>query len=205
MRLFTGIGRDQFRLCDAQIEDGWMCNAVLARLREEHGRFELLFAETERQCAAIEVRDEMAVLTLTAIAWYFTDGTQKKAHQALENRLAELVLEHVLGFAQDIYDVDKDHQTSRKRATAFADSLKTLAGDPIGAQKGMVRTARAFIGHERGHFMSEEEILFPYALRYLTPGESAELQRQSEAQHWDVIDHPEHAPILRTLLRSERA
>jgi hemerythrin-like domain-containing protein len=179
-----------------------MCNGVLVRLREEHERFEQLFAETERLCTAIEVRGEIGVLSMKAIAWYFTEGAQNTLHQALEDRLSNIVLEHVPGFALDIYDLHQDHQKSRKWAAAFANALDALTDDPYEAQKSVVRTARAYIGHERVHYMSEEEILFPYAQRHLTPGEWAELRRQSEER--DVIVHPEHAAILRTILRYER-
>jgi len=135
-----------------------MCNEVLTRLRDDHGRFERLFVEIENQCAATENGAPVNATYLSAIVAYLREYALR-LHHALEDAIFAKLLEKQPHFLE-IYDLAEDHRACRREFEAFA-----LAAIPV--DDNFTDLARSYVGNERAHFIAEEEVFFPYAQRLL--------------------------------------
>jgi len=145
-----------------------MCNILQGRLKDDHHRFECLFAELERQCAAKEELRPVQWPKVHAIVNYLGCGALL-FHHALEDAIYAKLLERQPRF-RDIYDMAEDHRQSWREFERFAAAVSV-------AREDLVDVTRSFVGNERGHFISEEEIFFPYALRSLRDEDWESLER----------------------------
>jgi hemerythrin-like domain-containing protein len=156
-----------------------MCDILLGRLKDDHRRLEHLFLELERQCAAKEGGRPIDLLVLRAIVDYLGDGALL-FHHALEDAIyMELV--HTLPRFREIYDLAEDHRASWREF----ERLKTAVSGP---GEELVEAIRSFIGNERGHFISEEEIFFPYARAFVRNEDWLRLERSAPAAELLSVD-----------------
>jgi len=137
-----------------------MCNPVLARLREEHVRFERFFQAIEQECSRAESGGEVDRRRLAAISTYLGEGTLPR-HHTLEDAMYLSFTRMMPSFRQDVYDLPEDHEASKREFKIFQKALATM-------DTRFPEAARSFVANERGHFISEEEILFPFAAKTLT-------------------------------------
>lgn len=145
-----------------------MCHRVLTRLRDDHGRFELLFSTIERECDADEAGQTINHGRLKAIAAYF--GTRAlPLHHAIEDAIFTHLLGYFPSFREEIYDLLDDHIQSKREFDGFLVAVETVT-------QNFVEAARSFVANERGHFISEEEVFFPYAEKTLT------------TEEWDAVE-----------------
>lgn len=149
-----------------------MCNLLLTRLKQDHRRFECLFAELERQCNAKGAGGLLDPQILHAIAKYLGDGALL-FHHALEDAIYAKLLQNRPRF-REIYDLSADHRQSWREFEWFGSAVAGSIDEPVEA-------TRSFIGNERGHFISEEEIFFPEAAKHLQPEDWRSLERSVPA------------------------
>lgn len=148
-----------------------MCNLLLDRLKQDHKRFECLFKELERQCDG-KGSGLLDPQTLYAIAKYFGGGALL-FHHALEDAIYAKLLQNQPRF-REIYDLAADHRQSWCEFEWFGAAVSESKEDPVEA-------TRSFIGNERGHFISEEEIFFPQAAKCLRSEDWESLERSVPA------------------------
>ena len=149
-----------------------MCDILRGRLIDDHRRLECLFVELERQCKAKEECRPIDLPILQSIAHYLGDGALL-FHHALEDAIYAKLLHNHPRF-REIYDLAEDHRQSWREFERF---LAAVAG----AGEGLAEATRSFIGNERGHFISEEEIFLPYAAKFLTREDWQSLERSVPA------------------------
>jgi len=135
-----------------------MCD-ILMRLREDHVRFERLFRAIEYECSNLERGAVYNHLRLTEAAAYL--HCQMPAHHALEEDIFVQIVKMLPTFCEDIYDLLKDHQVSKLMFKSLARAVSLNDGNIAGC-------AGLFITNERAHFIAEEEIIFPHAVKYLS-------------------------------------
>lgn len=176
-----------------------MTSPVLTHLREDHGRFERLFAEVERQCAALEGGATADVARLRAIAWYFVEYGCRR-HNAAENTIFFVLVGRLPTYGRDIYDLVADHRMSSAQAERFAEAVATLKEATQETNGAFVVFARGYVGNERGHFISEEELFFPYAERHIERTQWDEIEKQHGEQWAFVPTSPEHEHHIHALL-----
>ena len=135
-----------------------MCTDVITLLKDDHRRFAGLFLEIANQCDRAEDGVPVDNAILNAIVSFLRDRALP-VHHALEEAIFIMLLRN---FPQirEIYDLAEDHQQSNREFDAFVDAVTST-------KDSFVDVARSYIGNERAHFIAEEEVLFPYAKRYL--------------------------------------
>jgi len=144
-----------------------MGNDVLGRLRGDHARFERFFQAIEAECSRLEEGQAANMPRLKAIAAYLGNSAFPR-HHALEDAIFAQIVKRVPRFRGDIFDLPEDHHTSQQEFVNYL--LAVERGDA-----DLAETARSFVANERGHFISEEEIVFRYAEKCLT------------AEQWDGL------------------
>lgn len=146
-----------------------MRNEILVRLTGEHARFERFFRAIEEQCSRLEAGQQADVPRLKAITSYLAKFAFPR-HHALEDAIFAQIVKRMPRFRVDIFDLPEDHHTSKQEFINFCLALERGDDD-------LAETARSFIANERGHFISEEEIVFQYAHNNLTAEQWSELQK----------------------------
>ncbi len=137
-----------------------MTNDVLERLRGDHRRCERFFRAIEDECAHLESGKPANMPRLKAIAEYLGKYAFPR-HHALEDAIFSELVKRLPNFRVDIFDLPEDHHTSKQEFISFVIAVGRGNGE-------IAETARSFVANERSHFISEEEIVFRYAAKYLT-------------------------------------
>jgi hemerythrin-like domain-containing protein len=151
-----------------------MKNQVLARLHEDHARFDQFFAAIEDQCSRLETGLPADMPRLKAIIEYL--GRQEfPRHQALEEAIFAKLLARRPHFREDIFDLTEDHKVSQRQFTRLVRAVESGNETLMGA-------ARSFVANERGHFISEEETLFHAAGQYLSENDWHQLSEGVKAE-----------------------
>lgn len=176
-----------------------MTSPVLSHLREDHGRFERLFVEIERQCEVLENGALADVKRLGAIAWYLIEYGCRR-HNAAENTIFFVLVGRLPTYGRDIYDLVVDHRLSTQQANSFSDAVSGLGGDDPDSRGAFTVFARSYVANERGHFISEEELFFPYAERHIERDQWVEIEKQHDENWATVSPPPEHAHHLEAVL-----
>lgn len=151
---------------------------LLEHLTKGHKRFERLFKELERQCDATQ-SGLLDPKTLHAIAQYLGSGALL-FHHALEDAIYAKLLQYQPRF-REIYDLAADHRQSMREFEWFGSAVSGSEEDPFEA-------TRSFIGNERGHFISEEEIFFPQAAKCLQSEDWRSLEQNVPAAELLITD-----------------
>jgi len=146
-----------------------MTNDVLERLRADHARCERFFRAIEEQCARLDAGKPADLPRLRAIADYLGKSMFPR-HHALEDAIFAELVKRTPGFRADIFDLPEDHHTSKQEFINFTLAVEREDDD-------LVEKARSFVANERGHFISEEELVFRYAERHLTADQWAMLRK----------------------------
>lgn len=147
---------------------------VLDGLCEQHRLFERLFVAIESACAQMQTSKALDVARLEAMRWYLSG--EGRRHHEIEDRIFTVLLARLPQFSEDIYDLRDDHEQSGLEFSAFARTLDALkADDTPQSREAFCDSAEAYIANERGHFISEEELFFPYAVRNLSSDDWAAL------------------------------
>lgn len=165
-----------------------MRNEVLERLKGDHVRFERLFRAIEDECSHIEAGEAANIPRLKAITAYLGNFAIPR-HHALEDLIFAQIVKRLPGFRIEIFDLPEDHHTSKREFINFSRAIERGGED-------MAEIARSFIANERGHFIAEEETVFPYASKHLTASQWSELRdglrvvesEDGHAQNLDIID-----------------
>ncbi|MGE4063217.1 MAG: hemerythrin domain-containing protein [Rhodospirillaceae bacterium] len=168
-----------------------MRNEVLERLTGDHARFERFFRAIEEQCARLDAGKPADVPRLKAIVSYLAKFAFPR-HHALEDAIFAQLVKRMPNFWVEIFDLPEDHHTSKQEFMNFM--LAVERGDD-----DLADTARSFVANERGHFISEEEIVFRYARKHLTADQWAELReglRIIESED----GHPQNVDLIADLL-----
>jgi len=142
-----------------------MGDQVLRALREDHVRFERAFREIEGQMSA-SATTSFAGDRLGEIVSYLVKHA-KSFHQDVEELIYYSLLECLPQFSDDIYPVAADHRECDRRGKVLAAAIQTVGPDTRLYGSALEEAARSYISHERGHFIAEEELLYPFAQRYL--------------------------------------
>ena len=137
-----------------------MCSDVLAHLRDDHRLFERLFLAIEHECLKVENGQAADIKRLRAIATHLGAGAVP-LHHGVEDAIFSQIVKIFPRFRKDIFDLLEDHQASKREFANFACAVDR--GD-----EDFVDAARSFVANERGHFIAKEEIIFPYATKYLS-------------------------------------
>lgn len=156
-----------------------MCDILLGCLKDDHRRLEYLFLELEHQCAAKEEGRSVDLIVLRAIVDYLGDGALL-FHHALEDAIY-IELMHTHPRFCEVYDLAEDHRASWREF----ERLKTAVS---GSGEDLIEAIRSFIGNERGHFISEEEIFFPYARAFVQNEDWLRLERSAPAAELLSVD-----------------
>lgn len=151
-----------------------MSSTVVASLAEDHTCFEKLFGEIEADISALVAGRAIDVHKLVDLAWYLTKHV-RAFHQCVEELIYDRLLDRVPHFSDDIYPLGQDHRETEERGALFHESAKTLDLGNADSRERLKTAAQAYILHERNHYISEEEVFYPFALKYLLP------------DHWDRI------------------
>lgn len=146
-----------------------MTNDVLQRLRDDHRRCERLFCAIEEECSRLESGTPADMPRLKAIADYLGKCCFPR-HHALEDAIFTELVKRLPNFRADIFDLSEDHHASKQEFINFMFAVAHEDDD-------LAETARSFVANERGHFISEEELVFRYAEKYLTPEQWATLRQ----------------------------
>jgi len=165
-----------------------MCNGVLARLKDDHEYFARFFRAIEHECEILETGERSNYPRLSAIVAYL-GATALPRHHALEDVMFCSIVKAMPNFREDVYDLSEDHETSKREFRIFAQSVAR-------ADDSFPEAARSFVANERGHFISEEEILFPFAATVL----SAE-QWQQLLKSLDILADEEHPTVAPEFIR----
>lgn len=136
-----------------------MNDDLLERLRRDHGRFERFFRAIEQECSHLDAGKPADMPRLKAITTYLGKCAFPR-HHALEDAIFAQLVKRLPNFRADIFDLPEDHHTSKQEFLNFMRAVETSDND-------LADTARSFVANERGHFISEEEVIFRYAAKYL--------------------------------------
>jgi len=142
-----------------------MGDLVLAMLREDHIGFERAFGEIERLVTA-KSADSSEGKRMEELVWYLVKHA-KSFHQDVEELIYYSLLERVPHFSDDIYPVAADHRECIRRGKALAAAIQVVGPDARLYGSALEEAAYSYISHERGHFIAEEELFYPFAQRYL--------------------------------------
>jgi hemerythrin-like domain-containing protein len=137
-----------------------MCHEILARLREDHKRYERFFRAIDEICDRAESGNTINRLRLKAIAAYLGEYALP-AHHALEDAIFAQIVRVFPHFQEEMYDLIEDHETCKREFQIFERALELEDFE-------FVEPARSFVANERGHFIAEEEIIFAYAVKHLS-------------------------------------
>jgi len=155
-----------------------MCHELLEQLREEHRDVERHLLKVEEQCEAMERGDQPDLAVLYTVAAYLA-GDAMREHHARENRLVRLLGTRLPHFAEEILDVTRDHEQSRRAIGRYTQALEQFENAKCD-RVALAHIARAMVGNERGHFIAEEEVFFPYVAGHIKNDECL------AAMHTDV-------------------
>jgi len=144
---------------------GEMGDSVLATLRDDHVKFERAFLEIERQVAARSAESPDGK-RMEELVWYLVKHA-KSFHQDVEELIYYSLLERMPQFSDDIYPVAADHRECDRRGKMLAAVIQKA--NPGAPEYGLELrgAAQAYISHERGHFIAEEELFYPFAQRHI--------------------------------------
>ena len=168
-----------------------MCSDIVTLLKHDHRRFESLFVEVARQCDLVEAGMSPDRPRLNAVVGFLRDRVLP-VHHALEDVIYIMLLRNYPQICE-VYDLAEDHQQSKREFDAFADAVKS-------GEESFVDVARSYIGNERAHFIAEEEVLFPYAEKYLQPVQWQDLKRSVEIKGTEEAEplNPDIEELLQT-------
>lgn len=151
-----------------------MYQDVLARLLDDHRDFERLFAAIEDQYGDEARPAKLDVSKLEAVRWHLAAHAFR--HHAVEDRMNAMLLRHLPRFGAEIYDLREDHDQTAIEFEAFSRAVDGLRAGLPESIETFCDSARAYIANERGHFIAEEELFFPYAAQHLKEEDWAELK-----------------------------
>jgi hemerythrin-like domain-containing protein len=164
-----------------------MCDGVLNRLRDDHKRFERFFKAIEHECSKAEADGHFDHPRLLAIACYLGEQALP-CHHALEDAMFFNIVKLEPRFRTDVYDLPEDHESSKREFQLFEKSVNAADGR-------FSEAARSFVANERGHFISEEEVLFPFAAKTLTQKQWNDLSVSLAILEQENHPAPSSAPI----------
>jgi len=139
---------------------------VVTRLCADHVLFEQIFREIERQCVCLAVGKGFDAKKLGAAICYLNEH-EKSYHHEIEERIGSLLNKQSPGYDTNIYDLSGDHSICHREFERFRRCFDNGELHACTIEEA-VDCAKSYIGIERAHFISEEELFFPYAIRHLT-------------------------------------
>jgi hemerythrin-like domain-containing protein len=165
----------------------------IATLMHEHRVIEQVLDALERCAGALASGQEVPRATVQDFAVFFRNFADRCHHGKEEDRLFETMIE--LGFPRDsgpIAVMLTEHELGRESVRALA-ALGAGEGPLSGEERHQVCAhAGAFISLLRAHILREDEILYPMAMRALTPEHLAALARDFVAFEATVMGEGEH-------------
>jgi len=140
---------------------------ILKILQKDHQHHDLLLSILEKQVKDAHLTGEPDYDVVSEIVDYFLTYPVE-FHHARENLIYEKILARDPAAAEEIGQIEEEHEACEAYIKAFAGALASILGTGIVTRKQFANAALEFIESQRRHIRMEESMFFPTALRVLT-------------------------------------
>ena len=175
-------------------------------LLKEHRNIEKLLRVLEQELDVFDRPESPDYEILQAVVEYFQDYPESYHHPKEDIVFEKLKLRDPSAVAR-IGDVKAEHQLETKRLRRFAQAINDILAGREYPRQSFHNVVRDFIDHQRQHMHSEEQLLYPAAIKGLRAEDWAEIESRLNNRKdplFDGVAEKKFDALRQTVLRWER-